>query len=424
MKHLKIPFLLVAVSFFLQGCFKDNCQRELTYTKFDPIFMTIDEIRVPIQQLSAQELKEPGKIHFFNDFILINEQREGIHIINNADPSNPTPVSFLKIPGNFDMTIRDNKMYVDNAMDMLVLDVSNMNSISEVSRTENAFSNQFVEGKGVIIGYTSSEVTEVFECQEGAVVGWNDFSQPMEMNDGSFGTMASTDMANISGRIPGTSVGGSTTRFTSVGNYLYTVDFEELRVFDVSNTNNPALVTTENVGFGIETIFPYKDHLFMGSVNGVYIYDITSPASPQFADMFVHATGCDPVIVNDDIAYVTIHSGTDCNGFVNQLDVIDVENIGNGQTRMIQSFAMENPKGLAIANDHLYLCDNGLKIFDLTDDPTEIGAPISVDRSSNPFDVIALSGGLVVVVSPTGMTQYDAADPKNIVELSTISVNP
>lgn len=421
MKHLKIPFLLFVVSFFLQGCFKDNCERELTYLRFDPIFMSIDEIREPVAQMSPQTLERPGKIYFFNDYILINEQTKGIHIIDNADPSNPNNVSFLKIPGNLDMTIRDDKMYVDNAMDMLVLDVSDMSSISTVSRTQDAFTNDFVEGKGVIIGYTSEEVTETFECQDGRVMEWNDFSTPMELGGGSFGAM---DVSNASGRIPGNSVGGSTTRFTTVGDYLYTVDFEELRVFDVSNSANPSLVNTEYIGFGVETIFPYKDHLFMGSVNGVYIYRISNPAFPQFAEMFVHATGCDPVIVKDDIAYVTIHSGSDCNGLINQIDIIDVENIGNGQTRLIQSISMENPKGLSIANDHLFLCDNGLKVYDIADDPTDLGTPVTVNRSANPTDVIALSGGLVMVIGENGLTQFDAADPSNIIELSTITVNP
>ncbi len=421
MKYLKIPFLLLTVSFFLQGCVKDQCERELTYLRFDPIFMSIDDVRQPVEQGAPQALKTPGKIYFFNDYILINEQREGIHIIDNADPSNPSNVSFLKIPGNFDMTIRDNKMYVDNAMDMLVLDVSDINNIAPISRTENAFSNTFVEGKGVIIGYTSEEVTETFECYEGNVVGWEDFNTPMELGNGSFGAM---DASSASGRIPGNSVGGSTTRFTTVGDYLYTVDFEELRVFDVSNASYPNLVNTEFVGFGIETIFPYKDHLFMGSVNGVYIYRISNPASPQFSEMFVHASGCDPVIVKDDIAYVTIHSGTECNGLINQLDIIDVEQVGNGQSRLLESISMENPKGLAIANDHLYVCDNGLKVYDISDDPTTLGKPVVVDRTSNPFDVIALSGGLVVVISEDGLKQYDAADPSNMVELSTISINP
>src|SRR5688500_12067850 len=63
----------------------------------------------------------------------------------------------------------------------------------------------------------------------------------------------------------GTGVGGSLARFTIAGNYLYTVDQTDLKVFDISDPANPVFRRSIPVGFEIETIFPFKDRLFIGS---------------------------------------------------------------------------------------------------------------------------------------------------------------
>ncbi len=399
-----------------QSCTKDKCTRELTYTKYSPVIMTADEIRQPIENQPAKELQDPGKIFFAGNYILINEKQKGIHIIDNTDATNPQNIGFVKIIGNRDLAVRNNKLYVDNYMDLLTLDISNINNVSLISRTNNAFTHDFVEGKGIIVDYISEELTETFECENGINVVWGN-NDIVDFEDGSFGA---TNAASAAGRIPGTSVGGSTTRFAFSGDYLYTVDSEDLRVFDISNASNPILINEQSVGFGIETIFPYKESLFLGSTNGVFIFDNSTPTSPRLATEFSHATGCDPVIVSKDYAYVTIHNGTACNGWLNQMDIIDVEDIY--QTRLVNTISMESPKGLSIANDQLFVCDNGLKVYDLASDLENPGVAITTKRDINPSDVIALPNGHVVIIGEDGLRQYDASNSANLVELSFIPV--
>ena len=45
----------------------------------------------------------------------------------------------------------------------------------------------------------------------------------------------------------GTGTGGSTARFTIVGNYLYTVDKQNLKVFSLSNLADPVLKNTVSI---------------------------------------------------------------------------------------------------------------------------------------------------------------------------------
>ena len=68
-----------------------------------------------------------------------------------------------------------------------------------------------------------------------------------------------------------TGVGGSTARFTIVGNYLYVVDNTSLKVFDIANPAvAPVMKSKTELGINIETIFPYQDKLFIGSSFSMY----------------------------------------------------------------------------------------------------------------------------------------------------------
>ncbi|NJO25139.1 MAG: hypothetical protein HC867_04185, partial [Bacteroidia bacterium] len=131
--------------------------------------------------------------------------------------------------------------------------------------------------------------------------------------------------AGSGGFAPG--LAGSMARFSLVNNYLYTVNSWTLGVFDISSSGDAQRVSTQNLGWGIETIYPFRNKLFIGSQTGMFIYDISNPAAPVKEGQFSHARSCDPVISDGDFAYVTLRDGTPCVGFNNQLDVVDVRNV-------------------------------------------------------------------------------------------------
>ena len=72
----------------MQSC-ADNCQTTTTYTYFEPIYQTTEEIRQQFEIQDPRDLVSPGKIYMLGDFLFINERGEGIHIIDNRIPSNP-----------------------------------------------------------------------------------------------------------------------------------------------------------------------------------------------------------------------------------------------------------------------------------------------------------------------------------------------
>jgi len=93
-------------------------------------------------------------------------------------------------------------------------------------------------------------------------------------------------------------IGGSLAQFIVVDNYLYTVDYKSIKVFNI--TNDPTHLNTVQLGYGIETIHNQGDYVFIGTTNGVKILNITDPTNPIEVSEFEHVRSCDPVVANSD----------------------------------------------------------------------------------------------------------------------------
>ena len=140
----------------------------------------------------------------------------------------------------------------------------------------------------------------------------------------------------------------------------------------------------------------------------MYIYSIDNPADPEYVSEFNHATACDPVVADDDFAYVTLRTGTECWGELNELNVISLENIQNPQ--LMEVVQMTGPWGLGLDADRdlLFVCDgdNGLKVFNV-ENPLDINnAGIQHIQGVASRDVIPLDGRLMMIADD-GLYQYD-----------------
>ena len=91
-----------------------------------------------------------------------------------------------------------------------------------------------------------------------------------------------------------TGQGGSLAKFKIVDDFLYAVDSHNINIFNIDNLEKPQQLNPVFAGFDIETIFNRGNHLFLGSRSGMYIYNIETPALPQFISEFQHGTACDP----------------------------------------------------------------------------------------------------------------------------------
>lgn len=231
--------------------------------------------------------------------------------------------------------------------------------------------------------------------------------------DSSNGT--SSDSTDVTG------TGGSTARMTISGDYLYAISGANVQLLDITVPSSPIPWTKVWINWDIQTLFPYGDYLLVGAASGMHILDNTDPASPEYVADFVHARAVDPVVAQNDIAYVTLKVDTSRpdNGIQNQMNVIDIADV----TRpvLLDTIPMQGPEGLSVLGERLYVCDDiaGVKIFDVSNptEPMVQGSIAGLDCS----DVIA-QGNLLFVISDDGLLQYDVSTETPVL-LSTLETD-
>jgi hypothetical protein len=407
---------------FFMSC-EDTTYRE--YKGNAPVYITYEELREGIVLDENVPLENPGKIYFKDNYIFIIEELKGIHVFDNHDPSLPVEKPFVKIPGVVDMVIAGNHLYADSFVDLVVLDVSDVENVHETGRVKD------------ILPYTVPPVDNDFPMgnideEKGLVVGWElttikeriydnhdiyPFYKTLEFNAQFDGARSSSSGVSSSG----VGVGGSMARFGIKEEVLYLLEENKLSLFDITVKSTPAKLFEIRPGWGIETMFMTQNNMFLGTTTGMIIYDITEPQNPVRKSTYNHLRSCDPVVVDDTLAYVTLRSGTNCGGSINCLDVINIKNLLNPS--IVRSYPMTNPYGLGKDDDLLFVCDGkaGLKVYDASDPRTISGHLVFAYSEINAYDVIPL-GNVLVLIGDDGLYQYDYSNIQNIHLLSSIMI--
>ena len=400
---------LLVIMFFFAGCVKDHCTH--TYKYFVPVYQTSAEVRANIRSNQPREIERPGKLFIKGNYIFLNEVDKGVHIINNSNPANPQNVAFIDIPGNMDLAVKGDFLYADLYTDLVTIDISdplraNVKSISANAFPDRTYSNGFMPDQSqIIVDWIERDTTITADCRGDRPSIWSCTNCMFFSSADASGRKMSTPFG----------VGGSMARFSIVDSRLYTVSTSSLNVYNIETAQSPVFVSKVQLGWGIETIYPFKNKLFIGSNTGMFIYDVSNPNQPAKQGEFNHVRTCDPVIAEDKYAYVTLRSGTGCPGSTNQLDVLDITNLSSPS--LVKSYSMTNPHGLSKDGDLLFICDGaeGLKIYNAA-----IASNVVLLKhitGPDAFDVIAWND--VAIVSATdGLYQYDYSDIQNVKLLS------
>ena len=132
--------VLLGISVLLEGC-TDKCEVTNEYVYYEPVYSTVAQIRASISLTEPQPIKGVGRIYYKDGLMYVNEPGEGIHILDNHNPAQPTPLKFLRIPGNYDMAIKDKTLYADSFVDLVAFDITDVNSVTKQARLEGIFKN-------------------------------------------------------------------------------------------------------------------------------------------------------------------------------------------------------------------------------------------------------------------------------------------
>lgn len=399
--------IIASLVLLFSGCSKDKAGNEdttgtYTYTITTPVLKSRADVLAAINGNASEPVKTAGKLYIKDQFIYLNEVEKGIHIIDNSNPSRPQQVAFLNIPGNLDIAVKGNILYADTYTDLLAIDISNPRKVKVVKEIRNFYQRYYFYNADpeMVVAQIIKKDTTVE-----AGMFWADCANCMfnmasststpKSNNGTAGSMASMVLMN---------------------DYLYALqESHSIGIVNISTPSSPRLDTTFYAGFDLETIYPFEGKLFLGSMSGMYMYDMTNPVAPVKLGEFSHGRACDPVVTDGRYAYVTLHAGTNCGGAANELNVVDIKDLMN--PTLVKAYELTKPKGLCKDGNLLFVCDDksGVRLYDATqvDNLKQLS---SIDIS-NSYDIIA-GNNHAMIVTDDGLYQYDYSNTKNIRLLS------
>ncbi len=430
MKKIIISLLLVGTGLFY-AC-NDTITDVITYQVNEPVMMSFDDFRGPVNVSELpQEIVQQGKMCFYGGYLYVSEPEKGIHIIDNRDPSSPENIGFIELMGNVDLAISQGKLFADSYIDLVWFDINNPDKPEYKGRLENVFPQVLPQ----ITNNYSYDYAKVYPegGREGIIVGWKLVERKERVERSRYDTDAYVYMNAEKASVPSSNgLTGSMARFSlytqkaseMIGvydgpTYMYAIINNQLSIFGLSAAEPVKISENIYIGYNVETIFSYEDKLFMGTPNGLLIYSIEDPLSPRFRSFIGHIWGCDPVVVENNIAFVTVRSGNMCGQNANELIIIDVSNVD--APRPIATYNMKNPKGLGIDNGTLFLCDDGLKVYDAKDPLIMMGKRLAHYPGMDAYDVIPFNN-VLMTIADDGIYQYDYQNLDEIKFLSKIAI--
>lgn len=424
-RHLSTLFTIIMTIGILSSC---EDKRFQTYTANVPVYLSYEDLRKAIEIETPKEISQPGKIYFKDSIIFINEFMEGVHVINISDPANPIPLSYIPVPGNIDMAIKDSILYLDSYTDLVLIDISDPVNPFEKSRIENILEYtlpeydynyplaEIDEDMGVVTGFEIKEYTQE--------IHFNTYPYPMYERYVDYDMLNSVKMSSGGAGSASTyGVGGSMARFLTYDKYLYMLQTTNmLKIADISKADTPAIEYEKYVGWGLETMFIYQDFLYLGSTEGMYILDLQDPKNPFTTSVYSHIRSCDPVAVNNNLAYVTLRTGGRCGGAANLLEVINISDKYN--PKRVASYPITEPYGLGISGNTLFVClgNNGLVVYDATDPIQITDNKLAEFADIKSTDVIPVND-MLFTIGDGGFYIYDYSDLNDITQLGSISVS-
>jgi hypothetical protein len=420
LKPMRNSLLPLAILLVLTSCTDKRLQ---TFTANAPIYISYEELRSSYSVSSGVELQKPGKIYYKEPYLYINEYGEGIHVVDLSDPANPEPRAFITIPGNVDLAIRNNTLYADSYIDLVMIDVTDPVQPKLIQRIEKIFEYvippydydyplaEIDQEKGVIKGFDIKEITQEIQNHGPIWPVYYDYS---------------AELSSVApGKAGGNSYGvaGSMARFLTYDNYLYTLESTyKLKSIEISEKDNPVVKNEQYLWGNVETLFISEGYMYVGTSGGMHILSLEEPSVPVLLSTYQHITACDPVVVSGNLAYVTLRAGNSCGGTQNLLEVIDIADRYNPIRKA--SFAMTEPYGLGIDNNILFVCEgeHGLRVYDASD-PYEIKSNILSEFTDiHAYDVIPFSSFLFTV-GENGFYIYDYSDLQDIKLLGMLAVS-
>lgn len=409
----KIVYLLIALlAISLVSCDKEKCG----YSDFqinEPIFMPEDEFRNSLAITVAQPIGETGTICSYDGYIFLSNPEKGIHIIDNRDPKAPQNVAYINLLGNQDIYIKNQTLYANAFVDFVWFDISNPATPEWKGRLENAFpdalpmiDNNFIIDHDMVFGKENTG--------KGIVVGWKVETKRVK---------APCDDVHYNTYVGPFAKSTTLPIFAEYRDLLFVNTFNSLYTIRLSEKEPTKNDEVANSYFFCESIFTYKDFLFLRSPTSTYI---TPSKLPINHDQIVYTNNINLesyIDISNDLLFSTYTQHKYLSSVHSQTHQLLVYDISNGNiSDEIASYALTSPKGLAIENEILFICDDGLKVFQVQQTGELTIDLLTHYKTIHGGKPTFLGKNTLLLIADDGLYQYDYSNLKEIKLLSKLSV--
>ena len=181
------------------------------------------------------------------------------------------------------------------------------------------------------------------------------------------------------------------------GSYVYVASWHGISAVNVANPNSPTETfwTTLPSGVNARGLDIGNNHLFVATTNGLKVYGLSNPASPNYVGELPGVNTQD-VAVAGNYAYLAMNSAQ-------QVQVINISNPST-PTFVRALNACGAGGDVAVANNHLYLA-NGcqqLALYNVTNPASGSSYPISYAGMPGFGNEVILNGDEVLVTAGAG----------------------
>lgn len=135
-----------------------------------PVYISASEY----SQISSQPstaIINGGKIVLNNNKLYMVEQGQGIHVVNYTDPAQPVKERFIKVPGCYEVSMKNGYLIANNGPDLVSLDISNADSVVVVNRLTNVFKS-LQESNSIPPNAVSGDYFECVDISKGIISKW------------------------------------------------------------------------------------------------------------------------------------------------------------------------------------------------------------------------------------------------------------
>ncbi|MGV6814389.1 MAG: GC-type dockerin domain-anchored protein [Phycisphaerales bacterium] len=389
-----------------------------TYDLSDPINPVLDSTLLSSDYFSGMRV--------VNDLVYLTENADRILVADFADPANPITLGSLELVGSpSSISVQGTHAFVlDGDNSFSTIDISDPTNLSRLGSTVEQYSIRDIAPNNDQLVLAESGKLSILDtaltigpdpiqsltptggrAREVAIVGNRCFLAAGDAGLQVYDITAPYTPILISSQpTSGTAVG-----IKIQGNYAFVAYYDGFDVFDISDPDNPALVTTVTETIA-SRIAVDGDLLATGITEpgSIALYDITNPANPTLLSIHSGPEYPGELIIRGNTIF--------CAGGYTSLVTIDISDPTNPTTADIfdapgyAEFSTE----IGLAGDIAIINSDDSQLYSIdVSDPYNIDL-ISSKRITAEPNNIDISNGQLVTSVYDGIHLYDASDPTDI----------